>query len=90
MADEEFQVGFITYYILIQIVFNFNCWKRSFTQPYVDWFQSIDPIVAKIIGQLKEEIEELKGCNEELKEGLEKEIQRNKEKEVVKIHGKLY
>ena len=45
--------------------------------------------VAEVIGQLKEEIKDLKGCNEELKEGLEKEIERNIEMEVIKIHCKI-
>ena len=40
--------------------------------------------------QLKEEIEELKGCHEELKGELEKEIQQNKEKEVIKIKSTSY
>ena len=45
--------------------------------------------MAKIIGQLKEEIEDLRGCNEELKEGLEKEIQRNDKMEVLIIYCKI-
>ena len=39
---------------------------RIFHQPYVDWFQSIDPVVAKMFEQLKEEIGELKGHNEKM------------------------
>ena len=52
--------------------------------------------MAEVIGQLKEEIKDLKGGlekeiqqNEELKE-LKEEIQRYKEKEVIKIHCKPY
>ena len=75
----------MTYYNFIHKFYPFYCWKARFTQPYVDWFQSLDPIVANIFEQLKEEIRELKGCNEELKGELEKELQRNKEKEVIKI-----
>ena len=45
--------------------------------------------MARVIGQLKEEIGDLRRCNEELKEGLEKEIQRNIEMEVIQIYCKI-
>ena len=70
VPDEEFQVGYMSYHMFIHKFCDSNCWIVSFTQTYVDWFQSLDPIVAEIIGQLKEEIRELKG-----------EIKRNKEME---------
>ena len=55
----------------------------SFTQPYVDIFQSIDPIVAKIVEELAEKMNQEIG---DLKVGLEKEIQYEEEILLIKMY----
>ena len=67
VTDEEFKVSFIAKYIVIHKFCHLNCGQRRSTQQYVDFFQRIDPIMANIIEQLKDEIKELKGDNEEIK-----------------------
>ena len=71
VSDEEFQVGFITSVLFIYNFCHSSSLKISFTQPYSNSFQSLSLNVADIIEQFKDEIRKLK-------QGLEKEIQRNK------------